>query len=126
METHVHLVVTTPEPNLGRGMHWLSGTYAQKFNARHGRSGHLFGDRFFSRVVVTNSHLVAAIAYVLANPVRAGLVERPEHWPWSSFAATVGEHAPAYLDVAGVLELFDPRPHVARVRVAEAVTNSAH
>lgn len=42
MTNHFHLVVQTPEPNLSRGMHWLDGTYAAWFNARHRRSGHLF------------------------------------------------------------------------------------
>jgi REP element-mobilizing transposase RayT len=42
MENHVHLLLETPEPTLGKGMRELHGTYAQIFNARHGRVGHVF------------------------------------------------------------------------------------
>ena len=45
--------------------------------------GHLFGARFASSVIEDKSHLYAAARYVLANPVRAGLRERAEDWPWS-------------------------------------------
>ena len=42
MDNHVHLLIETPEPNLGSGMQRLHGLYAQSHNERHGRSGHLF------------------------------------------------------------------------------------
>lgn len=121
LDTHAHIVVTTPEPNLGIGMQWLCGRYAQEFNARWGRSGHLFGARFYSGHIESDEHLVSSILYVLLNPVRAGLVERPELWPWSSYAATVGlVDPPSFLDVDAVLELFDLRRHVAQSSLAAA------
>ena len=62
-----------------------------------------------------NAHLAQAIVYVFLNPVRAGIVDRPEDWPWSSFGATVGlRPPPVFLQIASVLELIDPRPDVAR------------
>lgn len=64
-------------------MQWLSGVYAQEFNARHERWGHLFGARFASWVIESEDYLYAASRYVLANPVRAGLCEHAEDWPWS-------------------------------------------
>src|SRR3954471_6161480 len=45
MTTHLHLLVKTSHVNLARGMQWLSGTYAQAFNRRHGRDGHLLRGR---------------------------------------------------------------------------------
>ena len=102
LDTHFHLVVTTPEPNLGVGMKWLKAAYAQDFNHRHGRQGHVFGGRFYSEAIGRDAHLVAAIVYVALNPVRAGIVDRPERWPWSSYAATVGVvPAPELLNVRG-------------------------
>ena len=53
-------------------MHRLNGRYAQHFNAVHGWSGHLWGDRFALWQVRDDAHLAAACDYVLANPVRAG------------------------------------------------------
>ena len=46
MTNHFHLVIETPEPTLSRGMKWMNGKYAQWFNRRHKRSGHLFQGRF--------------------------------------------------------------------------------
>lgn len=122
LDTHLHLVVSTPEPNLGAGMQWLCGRHAQNFNARWGRSGHLFGSRFFSSRVESDRHLVASIIYVFLNPVRAGIVDRAELWPWSSYPGTVGVvDAPSFVDVGGVLELVDQRRTVAQRGLAAAV-----
>jgi len=126
MDTHFHLVVETPEPNLGVGMKWLKAAYAQDFNYRHGRRGHLFGGRFYSEVIARDAHLVEAIVYVILNPVRAGMVERPEEWRWSGYRATIGlDSAPAFLDVVKTLELVDPRSGVARRLLEKAVRETA-
>jgi REP element-mobilizing transposase RayT len=67
-------------------MHRLNGLYAQRFNRRHGRVGHLFQNRFSAHVIESDEHLVSAILYVGDNPVRAGLAERPADWPWMDIA----------------------------------------
>ena len=122
LDNHFHLVVETPEPNLGVGMKWLKASYAQDFNHRYERVGHVFGGRFYSMLVERDSHLTAAIAYVALNPVRAGVVDRAENWYWSSYAAIVGLVPPApFLEPQRVLELLDPRAEVARRVLAEAV-----
>jgi REP element-mobilizing transposase RayT len=51
MPNHFHLVVGTTGPRLSAGLHRANGVYAQSFNARYDRSGHLFGDRFFTRMI---------------------------------------------------------------------------
>jgi putative transposase len=83
MGNHYHVVLETTREALSNGVQWLNGGYAQRFNERHGRWGHLFGSRFRSWVVESEKHLYDASRYVLDNPVRAGLVERAEDWPWS-------------------------------------------
>ena len=87
MPNHFHLLVETELERLAKGIHRLSGIHAQRFNRRHGRTGHLFGDRYAARVVESDRHLEGARAYVLANPVRAGLCRSPEEWPWSGSRA---------------------------------------
>jgi REP element-mobilizing transposase RayT len=87
MPNHYHLVVATLRSNLSDGLHRLNGVYAQRFNQRHKRTGHLFGDRFSSHVVDSEDHLAAACEYVLENPVRARLCERADEWPWSASRA---------------------------------------
>ncbi len=84
MTTHYHLVVDTELWRLSDGMHRLNGTYALAFNRRHGRSGHLFGERYAAWVPRTERHLRATIEYVRRNPVRAGLCSVAADWPWSA------------------------------------------
>jgi REP element-mobilizing transposase RayT len=107
MTNHFHLVLETPEPTLSRGMKWMNGKYAQWFNKRHKRSGHLFQGRFKGFLVEKESYLLALIRYVALNPVRAGMVERPEEYRWSSYRATAGyEAAPPWLTTDWALGSF--------------------
>lgn len=80
MTNHFHLILEAPEPNLSRGMKWLLGTYVGWFNKRHRRTGHLFGDRFHSDLIEKESYLTEVVRYVVLNPVRAGMVGRPEDY----------------------------------------------
>jgi REP element-mobilizing transposase RayT len=83
MSTHYHLVLQVSREQLSDGMRKLNGDYARRFNKRHGARGHLFEERYSSWVIEDEDHLHAAVDYVRDNPVRAGLCERPEDWPWS-------------------------------------------
>jgi putative transposase len=110
MGTHFHLIVHTLQANLSRGIQHLCGSYAQWFNWKYGRRGHLFGRRFASAHIVTDSHLLEAHRYVACNPVRAGLCNEPARWRWGSYRAISGlEPAPAFLDTDRVLSLFGLR-----------------
>jgi putative transposase len=84
MGTHYHLVVETLRARLSAGLHRLNGLYAQRFNHRHERTGHLFGDRFHGWLVRDEDHLRATCRYVVLNPVRAGLCATASEWPWSA------------------------------------------
>ena len=83
MGNHYHAVLEATREALSDGVQWLNGGYAQQFNGRYRRWGHLFGARFASWVIESEKHLYHACRYVLENPVRAGLCERAEDWPWS-------------------------------------------
>lgn len=90
MDNHYHLVVETPRPNLSAGMRQLNGLYAQRFNERYDRCGHVFQSRYRSILVEKESHLLALCRYVVLNPVRAGICADPAASRWSSYAATAG------------------------------------
>lgn len=90
MGTHYHLVLDVPDEGLPRAMHWLNGTYAQQFNRRHGRWGHLCGARYTITPIETKLQLIRTAAYVALNPVRAGMCENPEDYPWSSYRGAAG------------------------------------
>ena len=95
MENHYHLLIETPDGNLSFGMRQLNGVYTQLFNRRHQRTGHLFQGRYTSILIQKDSHLLEVCRYVVLNPVRARVVERPEAWKWSSYRATAGRETPA-------------------------------
>jgi REP element-mobilizing transposase RayT len=90
MTNHYHLVIETPSGEVSRAVQYLNGAHARRFNLRHDRTGHLFRARFRATVLEDERHLEAACAYVLLNPVRAGLTTRPGEWRW---AGAVGSAA---------------------------------
>lgn len=109
MGNHYHLLIETPDGNLSPAIRQLNGTYAQSFNLRHDRVGHLFQGRFTSKLVEKDVYLLAVSRYIVLNPLRSGLVDRPEDWPWSSYAAHVGRvRPPTFLSVDWLLAQFDP------------------
>ena len=99
MSNHVHLIVV-PEVKeaLGSALRQAHGRYASYWNATHRSSGHVWQGRFYS-CALEEKHLWMALRYVERNPVRAGLVARPEDWEWSSAAAHCGVGHAEWLDL---------------------------
>ena len=122
MTTHFHLMVETPNPDLDRGMQYLAGLYAQSFNRRHGRTGHLFGERYYSGILQKESHHLETIRYIALNPVRAGICAAPEDWRWSNYAAAIGQ-APtdSLVATSDLLGLFAAHEPTARRQLREFV-----
>jgi len=85
MTNHYHLFLRTPEPNLAVSLQWLNSTYSARFNRRHHRSGHLFQGRYQAVLIVDEAHWFHLSMYLHLNPVRAGLVDDPADYEWSSF-----------------------------------------
>lgn len=83
MTTHFHVVVQTRDRNLSTGMHRLNGRFAQLYNERYMRTGHLFERRFSATPIEDEGHMENTVAYVLNNPVKAGLCPNAAEWPWS-------------------------------------------
>jgi putative transposase len=121
MQNHVHLLIETAGPNLGWGMQRLHGEYAQTFNRRHARTGHLFQDRYGSVAVTSDAQLWMTAAYIALNPVEAGLCEDPADWPWASHRALLEGDGPRWLDSARLLWYFAGSGGDPRRRYAEHV-----
>lgn len=105
MRNHFHLAVETPEPNLSAGMRWLQGTWAVRFNRRHGETGRPFQGRY-KALHVEPGHALAQVAhYIHLNPVRAGVVDagRLLEFSWSSLPQFAGKGRPAELAAATIL-----------------------
>jgi REP element-mobilizing transposase RayT len=115
MSTHFHLLVQTPQPNVSRAMQWLNGRFAQISNMKYGATGHVLEGRFKAKLVEDDAHLLEVVRYIARNPVRADICSRPELWPWSSYAATIGlRRCPPYVAADRVLALFTGGPRLAR------------
>jgi REP element-mobilizing transposase RayT len=113
MENHVHLVLETPDANLGRGMQRLHSAYAQFFNERHERVGHLFQGRYGAVRIETDEQLWTALAYLAANPVKANLCDRAVDWQWSSCGHVLKGESAGLIDlgrIAWYLSGFNAEP----------------
>ncbi|MFN0153969.1 MAG: REP-associated tyrosine transposase [Gaiella sp.] len=111
MSNHHHLLVRTPESNLSRGMQWLQGVWAQRFNLGHARRGGVWADRFHSKLIEDEAHLLNTAVYIALNPVRARLVDEATDWRWSSAAATAGiAHRPLFLHDGPILASLGDMP----------------
>jgi REP element-mobilizing transposase RayT len=90
MPNHYHLTLRSNEATLSDPIRNLNGHYAQWWNHKHDRVGHVFQGRFKEQIVQRQDYLLVLCRYIAMNPVRAGLVTCPEHWKWSSYATTIG------------------------------------
>jgi REP element-mobilizing transposase RayT len=90
MSNHYHLVLRTLDSNLSSAIHYLNGVYAQWWNRRHARVGHVLQGRFKGQLIQREGYFLEACRYVVLNPVRAGLVSRVEDWTWTSYRSTAG------------------------------------
>ena len=110
MGNHYHLLIETPDGNLSRGMRHLNGVYTQRFNYRHDRVGHLFQGRYKAILVERESYLLELCRYIALNPVRAGIVDLPENYVWSSYLSIAGLASPKpWLTMDWILSQFDPQ-----------------
>jgi putative transposase len=122
MDNHYHLMIETPDANLSRGMRQLNGVYTQKYNWWHSKTGHIFQGRYKAILVEKENYLLELCRYVVLNPVRANMVDKPEEWKWSSYGATAGlTKTPGCLTVDWVLGLFSRKKAEAQKRYSQFV-----
>lgn len=95
MSNHYHLLLRTPEANLAVTMHWINSTYTVRFHRRYGQCGHLLQGRYKSVLVVDEAHWLHLSMYIHLNPVRAGIVDDPGWFVWSSFC-DYSRHRPRF------------------------------
>ena len=94
MDNHFHLLATpTTAEALPLMMQAVGRSYVRYFNDRHGRSGTLWEGRYRSTLIETDRYLLACMAYIDLNPVRAGMVAQVLDWPWSSHAHYLGQRS---------------------------------
>jgi hypothetical protein len=100
-------------------MHGINYTYAAYYNKRHRREGHLFKDRFKSKMVKTQQYLFALSAYIHNNPIKIkGFEKHPEKYEFSSLLVYLGLKQDPYnlINDSFILSMFGKNPKMARRR----------
>ena len=91
MDNHFHLLATPSSATaLPQFMQSVGRSYVRYFNDRHGRTGTLWEGRYRSTLIQADRYLLACMAYIDLNPVRAGLVSDARDFPWSSHGHYAG------------------------------------
>ncbi len=91
MGNHYHLLLTAPAPGIiGFAMRRIGARFVPCYNWKHGRTGGLWEGRFKSCLVESERYFLNVQRYIELNPVRAGMVERAEHYRWSSIHSSLG------------------------------------
>jgi putative transposase len=106
MTNHVHLILLPKKDSFQAGIHAFSFRYAQYFNRRHKRRGYLFQGRFKSILVEEGVYLKRLIRYIHLNPLEGGIVQRPEHFKWSSFRGYLDQDHYVWLETDSILRRF--------------------
>lgn len=108
MRNHFHIVLRISSPNLSTGMHWLQGSFANRFNRFRCEHGYLFQNRFKANLVQPDRHLAFVVNYVHLNPVQARIVpfSRLAEYRASSFARFSRGIRPPRLICADWLQLI--------------------
>jgi hypothetical protein len=84
MDNHYHLIIRTNEIPLSKIMHSINNIYCKFYNYHHKRTGHVFEERYNSKVVEDDAYLIWLLKYIHRNPVRAHICEKTKDYKWSS------------------------------------------
>ncbi len=123
MTNHYHLLLETPLGNLSQIMRHINGAYTAYFNTRRQRDGHLFQGRCKAIVVDADEYAGELSRYIHLNPVRAGMVERPEEYRWSSYQYYIDlRKKPQWLKTDFILDYFGKKVSTAQKRYREFVS----
>jgi len=106
MPNHVHLLVEVRDVPLSRVMQALQFRYTRTFNVRYRKSGHLFQGRYKAILCERDAYLLELSSYLHLNPVRAGLIDDPVDYRWTSYGAYVRGEDDELVNTGFVLAQF--------------------
>ena len=106
MDNHVHLLIQVGEISLSKIIQNISFRYSQKINRRNKTVGHLFQGRFKAILVQDEKYFKQLLRYIHRNPVRAGMTNTPEEYPWSSHNAFIQQSKISWLNSDYALSRF--------------------
>lgn len=107
MDNHFHFLIETPEGNLSTAMHHINTSYSNWFKSKHQIIGSVFQGRYKSILVEKDLYMLMLSVYIHLNPVRAGIVDNPEEYTWSSFKLYMKEERSIlWIFTEDVLKMF--------------------
>lgn len=122
MTNHVHLLaIPTVTGAMPRIMQSVGTRYARYFNKTYERTGPLFGARYWASLIETERYLMATMRYIELNPVRAGMVDSPCRYPWSSYLHNIGKEKRDFVSPHTTLLELGRTPTEGALRWAEFV-----
>ena len=122
MGNHLHLLLTPQEDQgLPKMMQAVGRSYVQVFNKVHARTGTLWEGRYRSTLIQTDRYLLACMAYIDLNPVRAHMVDLPERYEWSSHGHYVGRRVDRLITPHALYWALGNTPFAREVAYAELV-----
>ncbi len=107
MDNHYHLLIENKKQNYSEAMRQINSKYAQHFNAKYERNGHLWQDRFKSYYILDDEHLFAVYKYIERNPIEAGVAKDLNTYDFSSFHELFGRQHTSCVQKLPVLDNFD-------------------
>jgi len=117
MPNHIHLLLKFLESNMPNAMKELLQRYAEYFNKKYQRKGHVFSGAYRSALCFDDAYLLAASLYIHINPVKKGLVKNPADYRWSSCALFLDEtEKETFIDYKFILGVVDDNIYKARVK----------
>ena len=121
MTNHYHFLIETPYANLSKAMHFLNSSYTTYAKMKHKRSGHLFQGRYKAILVDKDRYLLELSRYLHLNPVRAGMVNRPEDYSFSSYTCYITGVGGGLVSSDLILRMFNPETPKARISYRDFV-----
>ena len=121
LTNHVHLLLRPVGASISWIMQSLLVSHTQRYHQHHHSGGHVWQGRFKSPVIQNDDHLLTVLRYIEANPLRAGIVERAEDYPWSSYPAHGMGAADNLIDSLVTYEQLSPHPGIRRRKWADKV-----
>lgn len=110
MDNHVHILIQDMDNKLSDFMRNVTSVYAEEFNKKYKRVGHLFQERFKSECVEDDYYLKRLIRYIHRNPEKAGIC-KTEEYKWSSYMEYIEKNTIIQKDF--VLSMYNKNPNLA-------------
>lgn len=107
MDNHAHMLIKEEIDDISRIMRRINTSYANYFNIKYDRVGHVFQGRYISEAIEDDRYLLAAVRYIHNNPVKAGIVKEPQEFTWSSYNSYLGKESfESIISIDEILGMF--------------------